>query len=217
MIDFHTHTIFSDGELIASELVRRAAVKGYEAIALTDHVDSSNIDFVLPRIVKVSKQLNKYWKIKVLPGVEISHPPLEEIECLIKFARKNGAMIVVVHGETISEPVLPGTNRKAIECGADIIAHPGHLSKSDAKLAAKKGVYVEITTRKNHRATNKEVIRISRETGVKLVLNTDSHDEDDLIDDKKAAAFLKNLGLSQKEIKQIFLNSKDLLKSKIKN
>ena len=64
MIDFHTHTIFSDGELVPSELVRRALVNGYEAIALTDHVDSSNIDFVLPRIVKVAEQLNKYWSIK---------------------------------------------------------------------------------------------------------------------------------------------------------
>lgn len=214
MIDFHTHTIFSDGELIPSELVRRAFVKGYEAIALTDHVDSSNIDFVLPRIVTASKNLNKYWKIKVLPGVEISHAPLEEISRLVKFARKNGAKIIIVHGETTMEPVIPGTNRKGIEAGADIIAHPGHLSESDARLAAKKGVYMEITTRKNHRGTNKEVIRIARKTGVKLVLNTDTHSENDIIDDKKAAGFLKGLGLTKNEIKRIFSNSKELLRGK---
>ena len=33
MIDLHTHTVFSDGALIPAELVRRARVKGYEAIA----------------------------------------------------------------------------------------------------------------------------------------------------------------------------------------
>ncbi|MCM8782168.1 MAG: histidinol phosphate phosphatase domain-containing protein [Candidatus Omnitrophica bacterium] len=140
MIDFHTHTIFSDGELIPSELVRRAWVKGYEAIALTDHVDSSNIDFVLPRIVKAAAHLNRYWDIKVLPGVEISHVPLEEMGRLVKYARDNGAKIVVAHGETIIEPVIPGTNRMAIKCKVDILAHPGHLRKDDAVVAAQKGV-----------------------------------------------------------------------------
>jgi histidinol phosphatase-like PHP family hydrolase len=48
MIDLHTHTIFSDGELIPSELVRRAEVKGYTAIGLTDHVDFTNIEHVSP-------------------------------------------------------------------------------------------------------------------------------------------------------------------------
>jgi len=214
MIDFHTHTIFSDGELIPSELVRRAQVKGYEAIALTDHVDSSNIDFVLPRIAKVAKHLNRYWKIKVLPGVEISHAPLEEIASLVKFARKNGAKIVIVHGETTMEPVIPGTNRKAIEAGADILAHPGHLSESDAKLAAKKGVHIEITTRKNHLSTNKEVIKIAKRFGAKLILNTDSHSERDLIDDKTAINFLKKLGLTAAESNQIFANSKELLRNR---
>jgi len=214
MIDFHTHTILSDGELIASELVRRAVVKGYEAIAITDHVDRSNIDFVLPRIVKVAKELNKYWKIKVLPGVEISHVPLQEIGRLIRFARKKGAKIVLVHGETIVEPVIPGTNRKAIEGGADILAHPGRLSIQDARLAAKKGVYVELTTRKNHRKTNTEVIKAARQTGVKMVLNTDTHSETDLIDDRKAKRFLKQLHLKESEIEKIISNSKKLLSVK---
>ena len=212
MIDFHTHTIFSDGELIPSEVVRRALVKGYEAIALTDHVDSSNIDFILPRIVEVAKHLNKYWKIKVLPGVEISHAPLEEIGRLVKFARKNGAKIVIVHGETTMEPVIPGTNRRAIECGADIVAHPGHLSRRDAELAAEKGVYIELTTRRNHSRTNREIVALSRKTGIKLLLNTDTHKIGDLINDRKAANFLKKLGLRDSERKRIFSNSKELLK-----
>ena len=51
MIDLHTHSLFSDGELLPSELIRRAYITGYTALAITDHVDSSNIDFVIPRIV----------------------------------------------------------------------------------------------------------------------------------------------------------------------
>lgn len=211
MIDLHTHTLLSDGELLPSELVRRAQVKGYTAIALTDHVDTSNIDFVLPRIVKVSKTLNKDWDIFVIPGVEITHAPVKEIPVLIKFARKNGAKIVVVHGETISEPVISGTNKRAIESGCDILAHPGIIKEDDVKLAVKIGVALEITTRKNHYATNKRVISLARKYKARLILNTDSHAPDDLFSDKQASRFLTSLGLTPEEKKAIFRNSADIV------
>ncbi|MEE8621286.1 MAG: PHP domain-containing protein, partial [Syntrophobacteria bacterium] len=37
MIDLHTHSLFSDGELVVSELVRRAEDMGYRFIGITDH------------------------------------------------------------------------------------------------------------------------------------------------------------------------------------
>ena len=74
MIDFHTHSIWSDGVLIPSELVRRATVLGYRAIGLTDHVDSSNIDLVVPRIAAVSADLNRLQDTLVIPGAEITMP-----------------------------------------------------------------------------------------------------------------------------------------------
>ena len=211
MIDLHTHTLFSDGELLPSELVRRAEVKGYTAIALTDHVDSSNIDFVLPRIVKVCKALNRYWNILAIPGVEITHAPVQEIKGLVRFARKNGAKIVVVHGETVSEPVIPGTNRAAIEAGCDILAHPGMISREDVMLAKKRGVCLEITTRKSHSRTNKRLVKISKGTGVKLVLNNDTHIGENLITRQKALRILRELGMTQLDINQVFKNSEELI------
>ncbi|MBP7056309.1 MAG: histidinol phosphate phosphatase domain-containing protein [Candidatus Omnitrophica bacterium] len=212
MIDLHTHTLFSDGELLPSELVRRAEVKGYTAIAITDHVDSSNIDFVLPRIINVCKTLNKCWKIRSIPGVEITHAPIQKIKSLVKFARKNGAKVVVVHGETVSEPVIPGTNRAAIAAGCDILAHPGLISKEDAIFAAKNGVYLELTTRKSHSATNKRLVGIARSTGAKLVLDNDAHSDRDLVSDKKAINILSKLGLKKLEIDRIFDNSRSIVK-----
>jgi histidinol phosphatase-like PHP family hydrolase len=212
MIDLHTHTLFSDGELLPSELVRRAEAKGYTAIALTDHVDASNIDFVLPRIVNVCKILNRHWHINAIPGVEITHAPLQEIKRLVKFSRKNGAKIVVVHGETISEPVLPGTNKYAIEAKCDILAHPGYISESDVLLAKKMGVCLEITMRKSHSASNKHVFKLARQIGAKLVLNTDSHSPDDLMSDLQASRFLKSLGCSKADIERIYMNSIRIVK-----
>ncbi|MBI3754855.1 MAG: PHP domain-containing protein, partial [Deltaproteobacteria bacterium] len=57
MIDLHTHSLLSDGELLPSELIRRAEAMGYKGIAITDHSDASNIDFVIERIVVVCKEL----------------------------------------------------------------------------------------------------------------------------------------------------------------
>ena len=211
MIDLHTHTLLSDGELLPSELVRRAQVKGYTAIALTDHVDSSNIDFVLPRIVKVSEVLNKDWDIFVIPGVEVTHAPINEIPVLVKYARKHGAKIVVVHGETISEPDIPGTNRCAIEAGCDILAHPGNIKEEDVELAAGRGTALEITTRLNHSATNGHVLSLAKRFGAKMVMDNDSHSPDDLISAEGAREFLTKLGLNQAEIDQIFRNSEEIV------
>ena len=211
MIDLHTHTLLSDGELLPSELVRRAQVKGYTAIALTDHVDSSNIDFVLPRIVKVSEILNRDWDIFVIPGVEVTHSPLKEIPILVKFARENGAKIVVVHGETISEPVIPGTNRCAIEAGCDILAHPGKIEEEDVELAARKGMALEITTRLSHCSVNSHVLNLARRFSAKLVLDNDAHSPSDLISHEQALEFLTELGLNSDEIIQIFRNSEEIV------
>jgi histidinol phosphatase-like PHP family hydrolase len=210
MIDLHTHTLLSDGELLPSELARRAQVAGYKAIALTDHADSSNIDFVVPRLVKAAAVLNRYWPIRVIPGVEITHAPLQEIRPLVRFARKNGARIVVAHGETVSEPVIPGTNAVAIEAGCDILAHPGLIAKDDVKAARKKGVRLELTTRKSHSPANRHIFLLSKAIGAELILNTDAHAAGDLISRGQAVRILKKAGLKEADIRAVFRNSERL-------
>lgn len=211
MIDLHTHTLFSDGALIPSELIHRAEIKGYRAIAITDHADSSNIDFIIPRVVKVCNDLNKVnKKIKAIPGIEISHVPPKLIPSLVKEARELGAKLVLVHGETIVEPVEPGTNRTALESDIDILTHPGHITKEDALLAAKKGIYLELSTRKGHSLANGHVTKMARETGAKLILCTDAHYYTDLITKEEAIKVAKAAGLSEKEIKALFKNAQEI-------
>ncbi|MBF0494724.1 MAG: histidinol phosphate phosphatase domain-containing protein, partial [Candidatus Omnitrophica bacterium] len=175
MIDLHTHTLLSDGDLLPSELVRRAAVNGVKVIAITDHADHSNIEFVIDSLTRAAKALNKFWDIRVIPGVELTHIPLETIEELTKLARRKGAKIVVMHGESPVEPVIPGTNRRAIEAGVDILAHPGYIKEEDVALAKVRGVHLEITTRRGHNLGNKHVFTLASTMGAKMVLDTDSH------------------------------------------
>ncbi len=211
MIDLHTHTVFSDGELIPSELVRRAEVIGCRAIALTDHVDSSNIDFVVPRIVDVSRVLSRSTGVDVIPGLEITHVPVDQISGLCESGRELGAAIVVVHGETIVEPVLPGTNKKAIECQVDILAHPGLITEEEVILAKERGVLLEITTRRGHSLSNGHVAQLTLRCGAELVLNTDTHGPQDLINEDARVKVARGAGLNTDQIAQALQNAERLV------
>ena len=211
MIDLHTHSIFSDGELIPFELIRRAEAFGYMAIAITDHIDSSNIDFVIPKIVTALKKIQSYISIEALPGAEITHAPPQIIKELVKEARNLGAKIVIVHGETLVEPVLPGTNRSAIEANADILAHPGIITEEDLLLAKEKGVTLEITSRKGHSLSNGYVAQEAIRFGVPLSINTDAHSPTDLITKESAIKILLGSGIENNRIESIFDNSKAIV------
>lgn len=199
MIDLHTHTFFSDGALSPSELVYRAKKNNYDAIALTDHGDYSNVDFVIPRIQKVAKILTEQYKIEVLTGIELTYVPPKLIPELTKISRKLGAKLVLVHGESPVEPVPPGTNNAAVISGIDILAHPGFISEKDCILAKKNGVCLEITTRKGHCKGNLHISGLAKKYGLKLVLNTDAHEENDLLNPIKIRQILKESQLDMEE------------------
>jgi len=211
VIDLHTHSIFSDGVLIPSELVRRAEVLGLKAIGITDHADASNLDFIIPRIVAVAERLNRVNHIKTVPGIELTHVPPGQISSLAEQARSLGAKIVVVHGETIAEPVVPGTNRAALSADIDILAHPGLISEEDVVMAAGKGIFLEISARKGHSLTNGHVAKLAGKHGAKLVLNSDAHEPSDLITEQQARQIVLGAGLSQDDFERMQKNAESLL------
>jgi len=212
MIDFHTHSLFSDGVLIPSELVQRARTHGYDGIAITDHVDASNLDQVVPALTKVCEILSLSWEIVVIPGVEITHVPPEIISRLAQAARSLGAKVIVVHGETVVEPVPPGTNSAALDAAIDILAHPGLISLEDARKARERSIFLEITSRNGHSLTNGHVAHLASQAGASLVINTDAHEPGNLIDDAFAVKVLRGAGIAEDRISGIFENSKSLLK-----
>jgi histidinol phosphatase-like PHP family hydrolase len=210
MIDLHTHTIYSDGVLIPAELARRAQVKGYQALAFTDHVDFSNLGFVLERLQMACDSLAADLDIKLLPGVELTHLPPALIGKGVEEARRLGARFVVVHGETLVEPVAPGTNRAALEAGADILAHPGLLTPEEAELAARNGVFLEITTRPGHALANGRVAALARAAGARLLLNNDAHAPADLVTPELAEKIALGAGLEPAEWRQMQANAREL-------
>ncbi len=201
-IDLHTHTLFSDGELLLSELLRRAHVKGYVAIGISDHGDASNLEEIFERLYKFLRTQDASFPLTVIPSVELTHIPPTHIAALAQRAKELGAGLVVVHGETIVEPVAPGTNRAAVEStDVDILGHPGLLTLEEAQLAAQNHVHLELTSRAGHSLTNGHVAQLARASGAKLVVDTDAHASTDLTDHEFACRVARGAGLDEAEVK----------------
>lgn len=211
MIDLHTHSLFSDGVLLPAELIQRAQQAGYEAIALTDHVDLSTFDFVIPRIIKACDAANRTMSIRAIPGVEITHVQPGAIAEVVRECRALGARLIVVHGETVVEPVPEGTNLSAVQAGIDILAHPGLISPDVVQLAADNGVCLEITARKGHCLSNGHVARMAMQYGARLVLNTDTHTPDNLITAAHAQQIAVGSGLTENDFSTMLTNSRELV------
>ena len=211
MYDFHTHTFLSDGVLSPIELIRRAVHIGYEVMAITDHVGPGNLEFVLNALKKDCELAEKHWDIQVMPGVEITHTPKADIDRLAKEARRLGAGIVNVHGETIMEPVEPGTNMAAVSSNnVDILAHPGLITGEEASIAASNGVFLEVSGRKGHGLANGHVVKAATLAGAQLILDSDAHGPQDLMTREYAEKVAIGAGLSSERATSL-LNTSPLI------
>ncbi|MCL2115495.1 MAG: histidinol phosphate phosphatase domain-containing protein [Methanobrevibacter sp.] len=209
------HSLFSDGELLPSEIARRAQVLNHETIAITDHVDSSNLG-AISKIIEAIDDINNNWDINVVPGAEITHAPAEVIDKLAKKSRKLGAEVVLVHGETLAEPVVEGTNLAAVKSSnVDILAHPGLITIEEAEIAKKNNVTLELSARKGHCLANGHVACIANEIGVDLVIDTDTHSPGDLITFQQAQKIGFGAGLTKdKVIEALVDNPKKILEKR---
>ncbi|UCG14777.1 MAG: histidinol phosphate phosphatase domain-containing protein [Deltaproteobacteria bacterium] len=212
MIDLHTHSLFSDGVLVVSELVRRAEEIGYRYIGITDHADRGNLDFIVPRVARVVAEINRHNRIQAVAGIELTHVPPATIGPLATEARQLGASLVVVHGETIVEPVLPGTNRAGLEADIDILAHPGLITREEVALAAERSILLEISGRKGHSFTNGHVVRMAQEEGASLVINSDAHAPGDLITTESAERIALGAGINIRGFQQMIKNAEALVR-----
>ena len=165
-------------------------------------MDASNIECV-GKIIKAVTDIRDNWDIEIIPGAEITHAPAEIIDKLAHQARKYGAEIVVVHGETIVEPVIEGTNWSAVNCSeVDILAHPGLITVEEVEVAKENGIALEISSRRGHCLGNGHVGQLALEVGADLIVNTDTHMPGDLMSYEMAHKVALGAGIPDKEIKK---------------
>ncbi len=216
MFDFHTHTFLSDGVLSPVELIRRAHVAGYRVMAITDHVGHGNLEFILKTLITDCEVASKRWDILALPGVEITHTPKDDIDYLARAARELGAIVVNVHGETINEPVEPGTNHAAVSSAhVDVLAHPGLILPEDAQIAARNGTFLEVSARKGHGMANGHVVRMAKSAGARMVLDSDAHEPGDLLSPEYAMKVARGAGLDEEEARTLLENGPRALLEKL--
>jgi putative hydrolase len=202
--EFHSHSFFSDGELLPIELIRRAKARGHACIAVTDHAGPSNVVEIVRKVREDCVMATSEWGIIALAGVEITHVPPSHISRIARIARDEGAQIIVVHGEVIVEPVQEGTNLAAVsDPNVDVLAHPGFMTKREAEIAAKNGVFVELTAKLGGAYTNAHVARLCLAAGAKMVVNTDTHKPEDLITEEFAMLVARGCGLTASQAEQV--------------
>jgi histidinol phosphatase-like PHP family hydrolase len=170
---------------------------------------------VLAALTKFVKKQGKTLSVQVLPGVELSYLRPDLIKDYAKQARKLGAKIVIVHGQSPVEPVIPGTNIESVKLKGlvDILAHPGNsLTEEEGKLAKENGIFLELSTRRGHKEGNKHVVQIAKKTGAKLLVDTDAHSETDMITQEQAYQVALDAGLNEEEaVKVVRDNPQELL------
>ena len=196
--DFQTQSFLSDGGLSPLELIRRAHHNGYEAMAITDHAALGGLEPLLQRLSEDCRIAREEWGILAFPGVELTHLPPSRIAEAAARSREAGAILVLVHGETPVEPVLPGTNHAAVSCpDVDVLGHPGLLTEEDAALAVQSGVYLELSSRRGHSLANGHVALMAQRASAPLLVNSDAHQPEDLLTEERAWLTARGAGLTE--------------------
>jgi histidinol phosphatase-like PHP family hydrolase len=161
--------------------------------------------------VAFCKETNRREGIRVIPGIELTHVPPEFIPALVSRSRELGAKLVLVHGESIVEPVASGTNRMAIESSVDILAHPGLITEEEVLLAREQSVYLELTSRKGHSLTNGHVARLALKTGASMILNSDTHSPGDIWPATRLHEIVVGAGLTKDDYNSMMKNGEKIL------
>jgi len=113
-----------------------------------------------------------------------------------------------VHGESIVEPVEPGTNREAVNSKyVDMLAHPGFITLEEAASASKNDIYLELTHRSGHCLSNGFVAKTGTMAGVKFLVNSDAHSHHDLYREGQQKKIALGAGLADEQAEEIFLKS----------
>jgi DNA polymerase (family X) len=192
--DVHMHTVETDGRCTIEEMAEAAHARGYKYIAITDH--SKNLAFAnglddkraLEHIQSIRKANEKIDGIKIFAGIEVDILGDGELDLSDSVLAEMDIVIASVHSQFNQEPAKM-TDRlvKAIENpNTSVIGHPTGriLLRRDAypldmdavlKAAAKHRVAMELNSYPDRLDLNDRHLRMAKERGVKIVINTDAH------------------------------------------
>jgi len=192
--EVHMHTVETDGRCTIEEMAEAAKERGYTYIAITDH--SKNLAFAnglddtraLQHMTRIRAANDAFGGITIMAGVEVDILPDGELDLSDSVLEQMDVVVASVHSAFNQEPqqmtdrLLRAIDNKNV----GILGHPTGrlLLKRDAypfdmdailQTAAKNKVAMELNAYPDRLDLNDVHLRMARERGVKIVINTDAH------------------------------------------
>jgi DNA polymerase (family X) len=192
--DVHMHTVETDGRNTIEEMAEAAMARGYKYMAITDH--SKNLAFAnglddkraLEHIERIHAADNKLEGIKIFAGVEVDILADGTLDLSDDVLAQMDLVIASVHSHFNQSPAeMTERLLKAVENpNTSLIGHPTGrlLLRRDAyafdidgvlKAAAQRKVAMELNSYPDRLDLCDRHLRLAKQYGVKIVINTDSH------------------------------------------
>ena len=192
--EVHMHTVETDGKCTIEEMAQAAKERGYKYIAITDH--SKNLAFAnglddkraIEHIARIRAANERIKGITVMAGVEVDILADGELDLSDEVLEQMDVVVASVHSAFNQEPqqmtdrLLRVLSNKSVS----ILGHPTGrlLLRRDAyafdmeaifKAARENKVAMELNAYPDRLDLNDLHLRMARERGVKIVINTDAH------------------------------------------
>jgi DNA polymerase (family 10) len=192
--DVHMHTVETDGRCTIEEMAEAARDRGYEYMAITDH--SKNLamangltdERALAHIERIRAVEKKMKGIRIFAGIEVDILGDGELDLSDSVLEQMDIVIASVHSQfnqdraTMTERLLkavanPNTSLIGHPTGRLLLRRDAYQFDLDAvlKAAAKHKVAMELNSYPDRLDLNDVHLRLAKQHGVKIVINTDSH------------------------------------------
>ena len=219
--DVHMHTDATDGKNTIREMAEAAVSRGYEYIAITDHSKNLAMTFGLDderalqhmqRIREVEAEME--GRIRILPGIEVDILADGQLDLSNEVLAQLDVVIASVHSlfhqpkEQMTERILraienPYTRILGHPTGRLLLRREGYDLDLAAicRRAAELGVAMEHNAYPDRLDLCDRDLRLARELGCRIVVNTDSHH----------VAHLEKMRYGIRQLRRAWLTSQDVL------
>jgi DNA polymerase (family X) len=197
--DLHMHTSWSDGKYTIEEMVEASRQRGYKYVAITDHSKSLGVagglsdDDLLRHTAEVRSIASRYSDIRVLAGSEVDIRPDGTLDYSDELLAKLDFVVASIHSgfkqdrASLTDRIVKAMKNPYVR----VIGHPTGrlLGDRDAydldfdtimKEAARTRTCLEVNANFHRLDLGDFLCRKARDLGVHLIINTDSHNYDDL-------------------------------------
>ena len=217
--DLHVHSNWSDGRATILEMAGAARDLGYEYIAVCDHSPTVGIagglspERLEEKIEAVASANEVLEGITVLAGAEVDIKADGRLDYTDDLLARCDIVVASVHmGLQQNERAITGRLISAIENeNVDIIAHPtgriiGQREAYDLDMAsvfeaaARTGTALEINSYPGRLDLNDVNARAAKEAGVRMCINTDAHDVEQLFAMKYGVNVARRSWLERKDV-----------------